>query len=161
MDLKLWRRQVNEIFFSLRITSIFLILNVDLWCPGDSVNCEGKNYLLNAMFDITQFVVTVLISGCTSATIAHQFMHDVLMNFGLYHLVVIDDGTPFNIVFTTMCDCLIINYAVVSKHNYKGVSVKRSHRFLNKVVIIASNNRDMVIIFFRSRDYRHLYMEQR
>lgn len=44
----------------------------------------------------------------------------------LYHLVLIDDGVPFNSVFTIMCDFLTNNYEVVAKRNHKSISVKHS-----------------------------------
>lgn len=43
------------------------------------------------MCDITQFFVTFPISECTSVIIAQHFMQNILMKFGLYNLVVIDD----------------------------------------------------------------------
>ena len=58
------------------------------------------------MCNITQLVATVHISGCTSAIIAQHFVQDIIINFELYHLVVIDDGTPFKNFSTVMCDCL-------------------------------------------------------
>ena len=58
------------------------------------------------MCNITQLVATVHISGCTSAIIAQHFVRDIIINFELYHLVVIDDGTLFKNFSTVMCDCL-------------------------------------------------------
>ena len=76
------------------------------------------------MCDIIQFIITVPLSGCTSAIISQYVMQDVLMKFGLCHLVVIDDIILFKSDFTAMCDYLIINYEVVTKRNHKGVSVE-------------------------------------
>lgn len=58
------------------------------------------------MCAIIQFFVTVPISKCTSVIIAQHFMQNILMKFGLYNLIVIDDGIPFKCVFTTTCGCL-------------------------------------------------------
>ena len=104
------------------------------------------------MCDIIQFIITVPLSDCTSVIISQYVMQDVLMKFGLCHLVIIDDIIPFKSNFTAMCDCLTINYKVIAKRNHKDVSVEHVHRFLNKVVNIASKDRDTVSIFFRSRD---------
>lgn len=99
------------------------------------------------MCDITQFFVIVHIYGCTSTTIAQHFIQDVLMKFGLCHLVVIHNGTLFKIIFSVMRDYLTINCEFVDKRNHKDISAERLHRFLNKSVIIASNDRDTVSTF--------------
>ena len=49
-----------------------------------------------------------------------------------------------------MCDCLTINYEVVDKRNHKGISVEIFHRFLNKYMTIASNDKDTVGIFTKT-----------
>ena len=38
----------------------------------------------------------------TFSTLASHFMQHVLMKFGLCHLVVLDDGTPFNGYFVAI-----------------------------------------------------------
>ena len=76
------------------------------------------------MCDINQFFVTVHINGYTSVVIAKYYMQDVLMKFGLCYLVVIDDSNPFKGVSIAMYDYLTINYEVVSRCNYKGVSIE-------------------------------------
>ena len=47
------------------------------------------------MYDMSQFVVVVPVPDESSAILASYFMQHVLMKFGLCHLVVLDDGTPF------------------------------------------------------------------
>ena len=64
------------------------------------------------------------INGYTSVIIAKYYMQDVLMKFGLCYLVVIDDSNPFKGVFIAMYDYLTINYEVVARCNYKGVSIE-------------------------------------
>ena len=61
------------------------------------------------MCDMIQFVVVVHISDKTSATLASYFMQHVLMKVGLYHLVMLDDGTPFKGYFIAMCQALNLN----------------------------------------------------
>ena len=51
--------------------------------------------LINSMYDMSQFVVVVPVPDESSAILASSFMQHVLMKFGLCHLVVLDDGTPF------------------------------------------------------------------
>ena len=50
---------------------------------------------MNAMCDMSQFVVVVPVTNESSAILAENCFQHVLMKFGLCHLVVIDDGTPF------------------------------------------------------------------
>ena len=59
--------------------------------------------LLNAMCDTSQFVVVVLVRDETSTTLADNSMQQVLMKFGLCHLVVLDDGSPCKGSFIAMC----------------------------------------------------------
>ena len=49
------------------------------------------------------------------------------MKFGLYHLVVLDDGTPFKEVFIAMRQALNLNYDIFAKWNHKGLSVEHFH----------------------------------
>ena len=60
------------------------------------------------------------------------------MKFGLCHLVVLDDGSPFKGSFIAMCKMLRLNYDVLAKRNQKGLTVEHFHRFLNESVTIAA-----------------------
>ena len=66
-----------------------------MWCPGDFTDYTGSRYLLNCMCDLTQFVVVVPVPGITASIIEKYFMQEVLLKFGIFHLVVMDDGTLF------------------------------------------------------------------
>lgn len=90
------------------------------------------------MCNITQFVTTTLIDGCNSLIIDQHFIQNDLMNFILYHLVIIDDGTPFKCVFTVICDFLQMKFAVF---------VEIFYRFFNEIVTIVSNDMDAISIF--------------
>ena len=76
------------------------------------------------MCDIIQFFVIISVSGFTSSIIGKYFIQDVFMKFGIFHLVVIDDGTPFKGICIAMCDCLQVKYKMVAKRSHKGVSVE-------------------------------------
>ena len=64
---------------------------------------HGYLALMNTMCDMTRFVVVVPVPDETSATLASYFMQHVLLKFGMCHLVVIDDDTPFKKTFVAMC----------------------------------------------------------
>ena len=69
------------------------------------------------------------------------------MKFGLCHLVVLDDGTPFKEVFIAMRQALNLNYDIFAKWNHKGLSVEHFHCFLNTSVTIAAEERGTTNIF--------------
>ena len=133
-----WRKTGSELLFSWPISIPFAILHADPWCPGDFTDYTRSYYLLNAMCDLTQFVVVVSVPGATSALIAKYFMQDFLLKFGLCLLVVIDDGTPFKATITTACESLKISFECATKRNHKSLLVEKNHRFLNRAVTIAA-----------------------
>ena len=58
--------------------------------------------LMNAMCDMIQFVMVVSVPNESSVILVSHFIQHVLMKFGLYHLVVLDGGTPFQGAFIVM-----------------------------------------------------------
>jgi hypothetical protein len=60
-----------------------------------------------------------------------MFMEAVLLKFGLYVMVVVDEGKEFCSLFRQMCSLLWIRCHVVTKRNHKAVGVERYHHFLN------------------------------
>ena len=90
----------------------FAILHVDLWSLGHMADRNGSIALMNAMCDMTQFVVVVPGPDETSATLTSHSMQHVLMKFGMCHLVVLDDGTPFEGAFIAMYQTLHLNYDI-------------------------------------------------
>ena len=84
------------------------------------------------MYDMSQFVVVVPVPDESSAILASYFMQHVLMKFGLCHLVVFDDGTPFKELSGIKCQL---------RHSCS------IHRFLNKSVTIAAGERGTTNIF--------------
>ena len=114
---------------------------------GHHTDENGNMALMNSMFDMSQFVVVLPVPDESSVTLASYFMQYILMKFGLCHLVVIDDGTPFKEAFIAMCQALNLNYDILAKRNHKGLSVEKFHRFLNKSVTIAAEERGTTNIF--------------
>ena len=105
--------------------------------PGKYTDSKDYMALMNAMYDISQFVVVVPVTNESSTTIAENCFQHVLMKYGLYHLVVIDDGNPCKFAFVAMCKNLDQNYGILVKRNYQILTVEYFNRFLNKVVTIA------------------------
>ena len=69
------------------------------------------------------------------------------MTFGVCHLVVIDDGTPFKNAFVAMCKTLDLIYDIIVKRYHKGLTDEHFRRFLNKIVTIAMEDRQNNDVF--------------
>ena len=117
------------------------MLYVDIWMPGKYTDSKGNMALINAMCDMSQFVVGVPVPDETSATLVEYFFQHILMKFGIYHFNVLDDGNPFKGSFIAMCKALKLNYDILVKSNHKGLSVEHFHRFLNKATTITMKDR--------------------
>ena len=138
----IWRSRKSEMHFSGPITVPFWIMHVNLWSPGVMLDTDGnKSYLMNSMNDMTQFVVSSETTKIEAASLAKIFVKDVIMNFGMCSVVVIDDGSTFKNAFMDMCKKLRLHYWCLSRGNHKGNSVERYHRFLNKTQTINGNDR--------------------
>ena len=69
------------------------------------------------------------------------------MKFGLWYLVILDDGTPFKGTFVTMDKTLDINDDILANYNYKDLTVEYFHHFLNKAILIVMGNRQTNGVF--------------
>ena len=142
-----WRRRGQEVMFSWPVSSLFTITHAGLWMPGHFKDRNGNVALMNVICDMTKFVIVVPVSDEVASTLAEHFMYHVLIKFGICHLVILDDGSPFKGVFSTMCKALRINYDILDKRTHKGLLVKNFHRFLNKTVTIAVEDRGSNDVF--------------
>ena len=134
-------RESSGLVHSWPVTTPFCIISVDIWKPGEVVNIDGYKALLNAMCDMTQFVVSTPVKCLVAAHIARAFMEGVLLKVGLCVVVVVDEGREFCSLFRDMCRLLNIKCHVVAKRNHKAVGVERYHRFLNHSQRICSEER--------------------
>ena len=74
-------------------------------------------------------------------------MQHVLLEFGLCHLVVLDNDILFKGIFSTICEILHLNHDFLAKRNNKDFTVEHFHHFLNKSVTITAEERDTNNIF--------------
>lgn len=140
-------RTNSELQFSWPLDAPFAIVHVDLWQPGNTKSRSGHRYLLTCMCDMTQFVVTCPVKTTHAHELARVFMQDVLLRLGFCGMVVVDDGNTFKGTFADMCTKLNIQFHSLSKGNHKALSVERFHRYLNKAVAIAANDRGTNTVF--------------
>ena len=137
-----WRNKKSELYFSWPVTTPFYIMHVDLWAPGHLVDKNGATLqAMNSMCDLTQFVVSSLVSDASSSVLAQVFMENVILTFGIVAVVVVDADSKFLGVFKTMCSILKIKFWPLARGNHKGNSVERYHRFLNKTQAIVGQDR--------------------
>jgi len=62
-------------------------------------------------------------------------------------LISVDDGSTFKGLFQEVCSLLNIEIHVAARGNHKAVGVEKFHRFLNKAVAIAANDRGTNAVF--------------
>jgi hypothetical protein len=140
----------SELTFSWPLCCTFYILHIDLCAPGDIANYRGDTYLLNAMCNLTGFVLVPATSNITAHNLARRFAQDVLLKIGFCGVVVVDDGSTFKGLFKTVCLMLGLSFHVAAKDNHKAVGVEHFHWFLNNAVAIAANDRGTPTVFVES-----------
>ena len=82
-------------------------MRFDLWMPG--ILTDGKCrtlQLMNVMCNLTQFVVSILVSETTSECFGKVFMEQVVFTFIMVAVVVIDADNKFLHLFEEMCRAL-------------------------------------------------------
>ena len=124
------------------ITTPFTIIPVDLWQPREMSDYTGRNHLMNAMCDMTQFVVSIAIKFIIVSHLARLFMEGVILKFSLCALIVVDTDNKFKGTFVSMADALKIRVHVAAARNHKTVGVERFHNFLNHVCKIFGEERE-------------------
>ena len=104
---------------------------------------------MNVMCDMSQFIIVVPVTEEYSATLAETFSSGAYEIWFL-SLNVINDSTPFKGAYVGMYKALDLNYDVLAKRNHKVSFVGKFHRFLNKAVTIAMEDRQRNDIFVPS-----------
>ena len=113
------------------ITTTFAIISVDLWAPGDMENYRGRNHLINYVYDMTQFLVSIATYFITASHLVRLFMKGVLSKFGLCAMIVEDKDGKFMGTFLQMGKALGIRVHVAAACNHETVGVEPFHNFLN------------------------------
>jgi hypothetical protein len=134
----------SELMFGWPLDSPFCNVHVDLWSAGDVAGDGNKEYQLNSMCDMTQFVISTPAIGIAAHELSTVFMQEVLLKVGFCVMVAVDDGNNFKVLFKEMCDILKLRFHVIAKGNHQALCVERFHVFLNKSVTIAVNDRNSI-----------------
>ena len=77
-----WHSRKSEMYFSWHITTPFYIMYVDVWMPGYLKDSKGnKMQLMNSMRDLTQFVISMVVTGATDELLGNIFMEQSCFYF--------------------------------------------------------------------------------
>ena len=99
-----------------------------------------RGYLMNSICDLTQFIVSSSALDIGAAFLVQLYVSDMVVNFRMCNVVLIDDFSAFKIVFVGLCTSLYINHWCLSRGDHRGNSVERYRRFLNKTQAINVND---------------------
>ena len=82
-------------------------MHVDLWMPGKLIDGKGQTLqLMNAMYNLKQFIVSILVTEANSEMLGKLFMEQVIFTFGIVAVVVVDANRKFLHLFEEMCKVL-------------------------------------------------------
>ena len=87
--------------------------------PVHHNDTNGYIDIMNAMYEMIQFVIDVSIYDEFSATLPSYFMQHALIKFGMCYLITLDDSTSLKISFIAMCEVLNLTRKVLAKINHK------------------------------------------
>ena len=126
-------------------------MNIKIWDPVTDIskNSTGR-HLLKSICDLMQFVVYTITTETHVECLANHFMKNVVLLFSMVTIIVVSAGSWFNIVFKDMCAALGIIYWTFAHGNNKVMSVKKNHRFLNKMQEISGQDRDTHEVFLQN-----------
>jgi len=119
-------------------------------------NQDETHYVLNYICDLTQFVISTIVTDPTSSSLAKVFMEHVVLSYVMVAVVIVNVDSKIHGTFSTMCGLLNITLWPLARHN-KGLSVECYHRSLNKTQIIRGNDRDTHECFFINIKYHSMH----
>ena len=108
-------------------------MHLDIWSPGTALhkNQEVCN-IINAMRDLTQFIILYITTYTKAESLAKLFMEEVVLSFGRVAVAVVDTDRQFKGSFEEMCKFLQIKFWPLACGNHKVKSVEKYHRLLKK-----------------------------
>lgn len=121
-----WKTRHSEVYFSWPVTCPFYIMHVDLWTAGNNSHI-GHGQLMNAMCDLSQFIISTPIENQSAEHLARLFMEQVILTFGMCAVIVVEADNSFRGAFEQMCKILKIHFWPLAHNNHKGLSVEHYH----------------------------------
>ena len=77
------------------------------------------------MCNLTQFVVSCIITDAQAEALSKVFMEQVILNFGMVAIVVVDADNRSKSIFEAMCELLKITFWPLARGNHKGMSTEK------------------------------------
>jgi hypothetical protein len=115
----------------------FDIMFLDIWSPGDLAEANGASKVLTGMCCMTGFANGgALQIPITSETVSLVAFSQMFILNGLPCLIFVDQEGIFKGVFMELFGLLGIPVEAVSPENHKAIRCERFHRYLNKVQMI-------------------------
>ena len=115
-------------------SSPFATVYMDVWSPGNLPDKHGNTKVLTMMDCLTGFVIIAFLWFKVNALIVTQaIMESLVCTVGLPLHVVVDLGTEFAGVLTSVLQTLKIPKETASPENHRCIRNERFHRLLNKV----------------------------
>ena len=119
---------------SLTSSSPFQVVYFDVWSPGDLPDKHGNIKVLTMMDCLTGFVIIAFLRfELNSLVVAQAIMERLVCTVGLPFRVVVDSGTEFAGLLSSVFQILKIPKEVASPENHRRIRNERFHRLLNKV----------------------------
>ena len=125
---------MNIKFFQI---TLLYFTRMDLWSPGNVMkDHKDGGHLLNCMCNLTQFIVSCILTETNTSAWSKIFMTEVVLNFGMVAVVVVDADSRSRRTFKALSKILKLTFWSLVRGNHRGNSVERYHWFLNKTQTI-------------------------
>jgi hypothetical protein len=104
---------------------------LDIVGPTDVTN-KSNRHILTFQDDLTKFMVAIPIPTQDAQTVAHKFVQNVVLKYGIPEVILTDQGANFlSELFTIMCKLLQIKKVQTTAfHTESNGGLEGSHRFL-------------------------------
>ena len=121
-----------------QVTTPLYIINLDISSSWTIYNDPGKPfiYILTAMHDLTEVVISSLTDKSTFQSVATPFMEDFIFSFGNFSVVVIDANRKSFRVFKKSLWALDITVCTFTRVCQKVNSAKKYHHLKIKIQAI-------------------------
>ena len=107
-------------------------------------------HLFNCMCNLTQFIVVCILTETNTSALSKIFMVEVVLNFDMVAVVVVDADSRLLSTFEAMCKILKFTFWPLARGNHKRNSVECCYLFLNKIQIICGQDRGSHEVFHQN-----------